>query len=54
MKKVLAVTFMTIKTSILEILDRSEIIALYSDLRIKFKITTGWLNAFIKRYNLSR
>ena len=53
-KKGLAVTFITLRISILEILDQPEIIVLYGNLRIEFKATTGWLNAFIKRYKLSR
>ena len=38
----------------LEILDRPEMITFYDDLRTEFKATTSWLNAFIKRYKLSR
>ena len=52
-KKGLAVTFITLRISMLEILDRPEMIAFYGDLRTEFKATTGWLNAFMKRYKLS-
>ncbi|GBC51640.2 pogo transposable element with KRAB domain [Rhizophagus irregularis DAOM 181602=DAOM 197198] len=53
-KKRLAVTFVTIRISINEILDRADMVALYGDLITEFKATTGWLNAFMKRHNLIR
>src|SRR6185437_10206234 len=53
-KKGLAVTFIILRILMLEILDRPEMIALYGDLRTEFKATTGWLNAFMKRYKLFR
>jgi hypothetical protein len=53
-KKGLAVTFVTIRISMNEILDRADIAALYGDLTTEFKATTGWLNAFMKRHNLTR
>ncbi|GBB99938.1 hypothetical protein RclHR1_03690011 [Rhizophagus clarus] len=53
-KRGLAMTFINIRISMFEILDRPEMIVLYGDLRTEFNATTGWLNAFMKRHNLSR
>jgi hypothetical protein len=52
-KKGLAVTSITLRISMFEILDRQEMIALYGDSIKEFKATAGWLNAFMKRHKLA-
>lgn len=53
-KKGLAITFVTIRISMNEILDKADMVALYGNLTIKFKAITGWLNAFMKKHNLTK
>jgi transposase-like protein len=51
-KKALAVTFVTIRLTMFEILKKPDMVALYGD-QLDFIATFRWLTGFMKRYNLA-
>ena len=51
-KKALAVTFVTVRLTMFEILKEPDMVALYGD-QIDFIATFRWLTGFMKRYNLA-
>jgi hypothetical protein len=52
-KKALAVTFVTIRLQMFEILKEPDMISRYGDLANNFMATFRWLTAFMKRHNLA-
>ncbi|GBB96818.1 hypothetical protein RclHR1_02840015 [Rhizophagus clarus] len=52
-KKALAVTFVTVRLQMFEILREPDMVALYGELANNFMATFRWLTAFMKRHNLA-
>jgi hypothetical protein len=52
-KRGLAVTYTTIKSRMLEILNEPDMAVLYGNLTEEFKTSHRWVVAFMKRYNLA-